>query len=164
MEKLLIVGIDPGTTKAYAILDLNGKLIKVKSSKKYTLSKLTKELLKYGKPIIVGTDMTKVPKFIDKLAKNFNAKINCPITTLRIGYKRTIVKRFFRYKKFKFGNKHERDALAAAIIAYKKVRKLIDRIDNFLAKINKEELSNEIKKIVLTENLAVRKAIGKIGS
>ena len=44
----LIVGIDPGTTVAYAILDLNGTVIKTLSKKELDLSSLITEIIKLG--------------------------------------------------------------------------------------------------------------------
>ena len=37
-NKLIVVGIDPGTTTAYAILDLEGNIVVLKSSKNLGLS------------------------------------------------------------------------------------------------------------------------------
>ena len=53
----LIVGIDPGITTAYAVLDTKGSLIKLKSSKKLNLSTVINEILQIdGKIIAVGSD------------------------------------------------------------------------------------------------------------
>ena len=43
-KKLLIAGIDNGATKSYALLDLDGQLIRINSSKKFTLASITKEI------------------------------------------------------------------------------------------------------------------------
>ena len=42
-KPLLIVGIDPGITAGYAVLDINGKIIKVRSSKQLDLNSLISE-------------------------------------------------------------------------------------------------------------------------
>ena len=43
-KKLLIAGIDPGTTTAYALLDLKGNIVRVESSKEFNLNTLIKKI------------------------------------------------------------------------------------------------------------------------
>ena len=45
-KRLLIVGIDPGITTAYAVLDIEGSLIHLKSSKQLDLNHLISEIIK----------------------------------------------------------------------------------------------------------------------
>ncbi len=51
---LLIAGIDPGTTTAFAAVDLNGRLIKADSSKNFDLNKIISNIVLIGRPIAVG--------------------------------------------------------------------------------------------------------------
>ena len=67
-KPLLVVGIDPGTTIGYAVLDLDGNLIKIDSSKHITLSSLISGITAIGKVILVGTDKKAVPGFVKKFA------------------------------------------------------------------------------------------------
>ena len=39
-KRILIMGIDPATTKAYAVLDIDGNPIKLSSSKELSLNQL----------------------------------------------------------------------------------------------------------------------------
>ena len=49
MKPLLIVGIDPGVTVGYALLDINGNVIKLYSSKELDLDKLISKIIEIMK-------------------------------------------------------------------------------------------------------------------
>jgi len=52
MKELLIIGIDPGTTTGYALLNLKGNIIEIDSSKEYDLATLITKITKQGLPLI----------------------------------------------------------------------------------------------------------------
>ena len=155
MEKLIILGIDPGTTKGYAVLDINGEILEVKSSKKLDMNQIIQETFKFGKPILVGTDVKKVPSFVSKISGSLGAKTIFPDLNLRIRNKQALLRRFLKNKDFEIKNKHERDALIAALIAYKSIKPLIKKIDDKYPRLNKEEIKN----LVLKENINIKEAI-----
>ena len=68
MRTLLIVGIDPGTTSAYAILDIDGRLVRMCSAKNKSFSNIVTEIVDFGKVLIVGTDKKKSPEFVQRFA------------------------------------------------------------------------------------------------
>ena len=144
-KNLLIVGVDPGTTLAYAILDVNGNLIKLRSSKNLNLSRLIFDTIRYGKIIVVGCDVCKVPSFVQEYAIKIGAKIICPKEDLGVREKRGLVRG-------KVKNRHQRDALASAIFAHKKIKNLLTKIDNYVKEKNKEEYADKIKELLLTKN------------
>ena len=94
MNNLIIVGIDPGTTIGYAILDMsetrsvsehaqehlvldmNKNLITTGSSKQLDLNSLLSTITLYGKVIAIGTDKKKTPSLIEKFAAKTGAKNN----------------------------------------------------------------------------------------
>ena len=158
MDKLTIIGIDPGTTKSYAVLDLNGNVLEVKSSKKLDISIITKAAFKFGNPILVGTDVNKVPNFVEKIASSFGAKLFKPEINLQENHKHKIAKKFLKKKNFKINNKHENDALISAILAYKSIKPLLNKIENKYPDKNVEEIKN----LVLKENINIKKAIDLI--
>jgi len=71
----IIVGIDPGTTLGYAILDVKGNIIETYSSKQHDLGKLIKKVTDKGKVIAVGCDKKNVPSLVEKFSKKVGAKI-----------------------------------------------------------------------------------------
>lgn len=84
MKKLLIAGIDPGTTLGYALLDLNGNVVKINSSKQLDMSTLILEIIKEGKVIVIGTDKAKAPKFVEKTAAKIGARLIIPREDLTV--------------------------------------------------------------------------------
>jgi len=156
--KLIILGIDPGTTKGYAVLDLNGNILEVKSSKKLDISIILQESLKFGDPILVGTDVKKTPSLVNKIASSLGAKIFNPKTNLTGQHKIKLVKKFLKHKDFEVNNKHENDALISAILAYKSIKPLLKKIEDRYKNTNKKDLIEEIKNIVIKEHINIKDA------
>ena len=155
----LILGIDPGSTVGYAALDLDGNLVKLESLRNCDLNKAVSKINKLGKIVVIGTDVNPVPKFVDKIASNFGAKVIEPRDDLQLKYKKKLTKEFLRDNKIKVKNKHELDALAAALVAFKHYQPLFNRIDNHLNQINKNHLNKKIKNIVLINEIPIKIAI-----
>jgi predicted RNase H-like nuclease (RuvC/YqgF family) len=110
----VIVGVDPGTTTAIAVLDLNGKLLGVRSKKGWNSAEVIEYILSFGKPVVVATDKSDPPDFVSKLKASFNATLHVPKDDMSVEKKKYLTSPF----KHKISNDHERDALSAAIDAY----------------------------------------------
>ncbi len=114
MEKpLLIVGIDPGTTVGYAMLDVEGRLLVTDSAKEISIGDLISKVIEKGKPILVGCDKKKTPQFVDKFKTKVGAKVVSPKEDMKYKEKRNMT------KLFPFKNKHQMDAIASALYAWK---------------------------------------------
>lgn len=150
---LIIIGIDPGTTTAFSILDVNGNLLKIASYKNLGLSALISMVMPYGNIMLVGTDKKNCPKFIENFAVKTGARIVTPKQDLLVSEKKKLL------KGIKTKNSHEADSLASAIFAYKDVYPLFKKVDSFLSRKGKNHLSNKIKKIVLMKNMSITDAI-----
>ena len=111
--KYLIVGIDPGTTIGIAVLDLNGELIKVQSSRQMTMADVIELIWSLGKPIIVASDVVPMPFTVEKIRRAFQAVPFTPRTDIPVETKYELA------GTFGYGNDHERDALTAAVEAYR---------------------------------------------
>ncbi|MFH1592141.1 MAG: DUF460 domain-containing protein [Candidatus Woesearchaeota archaeon] len=153
-----IMGLDPGSKIGYAVLDLDGNLIDVNSFKG-DLDMVIKELSRYGKILIVGTDVMKVPKSVKKVATQLGAKVISPKYDLFFYEKRKKTKEYLKKREIKLKDKHQRDALAAALVAFRQVNGLFNRIDN---EIKDEEVSKEVKKLVILEDIPIKHALRKI--
>lgn len=108
----VIAGIDPGTTTAVAILDLNGNLLGVRSKKNWKTGEVIEYILSFGQPVIIATDKCNPPEYVSKLRASFNAVLHTPKEDMSIERKKALV------SDYKFLNDHERDATASAIDAY----------------------------------------------
>ena len=149
----VFVGIDPGTTSAYAILDVEGNLVEVYSSKELGLSELISLVIKKGLPIVVGTDKTKLPDLIERFA----AKVGCKIVVPPYDLKANEKKELANGKRFK--DTHQMDSLASAIYAYKKHVGTIKKINKYVDENSKKNMANEIITYVIREGLSIQQAV-----
>jgi len=154
--ELLIVGIDPGTTLGYAVLDLKAKKLKLASSKKLNLSKLISKIINIGKPLIIGCDVSTAPSFVEKFSVKTGSKLIEPEKDLSVKEKKELT------KKYKFKNDHQRDALASALYSYKIIKPLLDKIKKKLKKINKSDIFDKITEIIIKDNISIKSAVNRI--
>ena len=131
----VIVGLDPGTTVGIAVLSLSGNVLDVFSKRNAKKSEVIKEILKYGRPLIIATDKSSIPKSVEQIASQFGSRIYFPPHEMKISEKETLTKQFSS----KIKNDHERDALAAALKAWKKYKDEIFSTYEFLKKIGIDE-------------------------
>ena len=155
-KKLLIVGIDPGTTTAYAVLDIESNLIYLKSSKQLDLNQMISEIITFGKPVLVGTDKVKVPSLIEAFAAKLGAKIVSPQEDLKVIEKRRMT------ENFDFSDEHQGDALASALFAYRDTKALLDKIDFFAKENNKHSIKDRIKELVIIKKISIKSAVNII--
>lgn len=157
--QLLIAGIDPGETKSFALLDIEGRLVKCKSSKHYSLESLLREISSQGKVVLVGTDVNPCPKLVKKIASALKADLFIPQENLLVRKKHILNNEFRKSTNQKMKNKHQKDALAIALLALKSLNPLFNKIDLHLLQHNKQHLSPEIKEQVLINKIPIRKAV-----
>ena len=160
MENFLIVGVDPGTTLGYAIIDLDCNVQKMSSGKMIGLSQLIKIISDIGLPLIVATDKAVVPGFIEKLNAKLGTRIYSPKNDLQVIDKKSITKRYLPKRD------HERDSLAAALFAYKNIRPLIAKTDRFVIKEKKERLKNQLRRLMILQQgkISLQCAVGLLES
>ncbi|MFH1506448.1 MAG: DUF460 domain-containing protein [archaeon] len=153
MVSPIILGIDPGTTTGYAIVDLHGKLVKKGSAKNISMSSLINKIIRSGKPILIGCDKKVTPGFVEKMASRLGAKIVHPNKDLLKQEKKELVK-------MKIKSDHESDALASALFAYETVKRLFYKIDAILEKKEKRLLADSLKEFMVKhEKMNIEEAI-----
>ncbi|MCP1663296.1 MAG: DUF460 domain-containing protein [Methanocalculus sp. MSAO_Arc1] len=111
--RYLIVGIDPGTTMALSLLDLDGDLIHLSSSRVTSVAEAIAEITAHGRPLIIASDKKEMPGTVEKIRRAFHAVPFLPKHDLAVSEK-TECAGGIRYE-----NDHERDAYAAAMMAYR---------------------------------------------
>jgi uncharacterized protein len=114
--RYLIVGIDPGTTTAFAALDLDGNLLHLQSSRQMTMSDVIEALYKVGKPLIIASDVQEMPFTVEKIRRSFSAIAFTPKQDTSVETKVELT------GPFEYTNDHERDALSAALDAFRHYR------------------------------------------
>ena len=151
-SKLLVVGIDPGTTTAYAVLDLSGNVVSVKSAKNLGINALLAEVTQLGKIAVIGTDKAKIPSLVEDFSAKTGARIIYPKEDLKVEEKKSMV------KEFKTENEHQDDALASSLFAFKRIKGILERIDAFVKDNKKENIKDGIIDLVLTKEVSIREA------
>lgn len=144
-NQYLIVGVDPGTTKGVSVLSLDGTLLDLTSSKQLSHNECIRRISRYGLPLVVATDVTPVPGFVEKIASAFGAKVYKPTVPLSIREKMDLVSDV----EAKVEDDHQRDALAAAIKAYKSYSSKFCQIDSYLQEHGLTRLSDRVKAMVI---------------
>ncbi|MBI2546646.1 DUF460 domain-containing protein [Candidatus Woesearchaeota archaeon] len=151
-KKLLIAGIDPGATKAYALFTPEKELVACFSRKECSLAELIRETTQYGKILIAGTDKRKVPEFVEKFATKVGARVIAPRHDLELTEKLDLS------REYDAQNAHEKDAIASALAAYKEIEGTIGKVARFAAAYKKEALQDAILELVLIHNVSIKLA------
>jgi len=107
----VIVGIDPGTTTAVAVVSLDGEPLAVHSSRTDDTADVIEWIIERGRPVIVAADVTPMPETVEGIRRSFDAAGWTPETDLPVDEK------LHRAREHAHDNDHERDALAAALYA-----------------------------------------------
>ncbi len=146
MKPLAILGLDPGTTSAYAAVGLDGKLIQSGSRKEFTLSEIISEIIEFCQPVIVATDKSKIPSFVEGFSRKMGAAIVSPGEDLKKEEKHLLVGQGYK-------GDHQEDALAAALFAYRKYSFKLAKIRKFIQENSLEGVENEFTRLALKDGL-----------
>jgi predicted RNase H-like nuclease (RuvC/YqgF family) len=108
----VLVGVDPGTTTAIAIVSLDGSVLDVLSTRTADTAAVIEWIVERGRPVMVAADVTPMPNTVEKIRRSFDAAGWIPDSDLPIDEKQ------HRTREEGYENDHERDALAAALFAF----------------------------------------------
>lgn len=153
MRELLIVGIDPGTTLGYAILDTRGNVLKVRSSKLLELNSVVREISEVGSILAIGTDKKKIPGMVEKAAAVTGARTIAPNEDLAVSEKDALA------SGIETATQHEKDALAAAMFAYRELAPLLEKIRKVLEAENKAGYFMKVTETVVMRERNIRDAL-----
>lgn len=151
--KTIIVGYDPGTTAALAIIDTKGEILFLKSKRSFKKGEIIDTITDIGKPLLVAGDRRPIPKSVEKMARTLGCRPFYPRKSLSVSEKKWIVREF----KDEIENNHEKDALASALYAFKHYSRLFKRTRDALESQGLSKLYDRVLKTVVTgdvENIA----------
>lgn len=152
--RYLIVGIDPGTTTAVAALDLDGNLLHLASSRQMNMGDVVESLYRVGKPLIIASDVQEMPYSVEKIRRAFSAVAYTPKQDVSVETKIDLT------AAFAYGNDHERDALSAALDAYRQFR---HKFQNLLKRIPPGHDLDEVRARVI-RGQSLDQVIGEMNS
>jgi predicted RNase H-like nuclease (RuvC/YqgF family) len=145
--RYFILGIDPGSTAAICLLTLDGRIHRLVSGKSLTRADIIRQVYEQGIPVMVATDVTPVPHFVKKIASTVNAELFVPKREIAVADKQELAREFS--DGIKIRNAHERDALTAAVYAYRSIQPKLQQIERM---IRDEQLvvdRNQLKALVI---------------
>jgi hypothetical protein len=139
----VVVGVDPGTTTAVAVVGLDGAVLDVASTRTADTAAVIEWLVERGRPVVVAADVTPMPETVEKLRRSFDAAGWTPTRDLPIDEKQ------HRTRAEGYENDHERDAMAAALAAFDDHE---DQFERIAAKVPpREDVGTVIARVVAGE-------------
>ena len=154
----LIVGYDPGIKIGLVALDLEGRPVLITSGKSLDREDIASLLVKYGKPLVVATDKNPPPEMVKKLTSMLKTQLYYPTRSMTTGEKELISTDFSRKHGITVRNTHERDALSAAVKAYRvyeeKLRKLVKKVRIMNLPISLRSIEDYKARILNDESLS----------
>jgi hypothetical protein len=169
MPRPIIVGYDPGMTSAFAALDLKGNLLAAQGQREWAGSAVAQAVREVGQPLLIAVDRANASDSAEKLAARFGCSIWSPDKDLGVAEKAEAVKQLVAEEFRKSGKEtpsysiHEKDALAAAIFAYKSFAGQFSKIDDTLAQVGMGAYGDEVKRMVLSGDVKnINEALEKI--
>ncbi|MBI1972362.1 MAG: DUF460 domain-containing protein [Candidatus Aenigmarchaeota archaeon] len=148
VRQKLIVGIDPGVTTAVVMLGLDGRIVDAKSRKFFSFGDIISYISATGEPVIVSSDVNPPPRLVQRIASAFGARLHYPPEMITAIKKARMGRGLMR-------NDHERDAYAAALIAFEKFREDFGKIDT----LAQGALADEAKNIFLKGAPSIKDAV-----
>jgi len=157
-RRALIVGYDPGITSDISILDMHGNLVSLISKRDARRADVIKTISEFGRPLIISTDKNPLPRSVGKLASKLGIKPFYPEMSLSHTKKEELIKEL----EVKAKNRHEADALAASIKAWKNYRELFIKVGNTLKQLELSELFDVVlEKLLRKESYNIHEAVNE---
>ncbi|MDY6776801.1 MAG: DUF460 domain-containing protein [Candidatus Nanohaloarchaea archaeon] len=156
-SELSIVGIDPGTTAAVAVLDLEGDLRDYTSRKNFSKDRMIQFIVENGNPLIVAADVSPAPSRVEEIASNMGSVLYSPEEDLESGYKEELSSEFHVRE-----DSHVRDALAAAEYARRKHR---NDLEGVRRRVREEEIGesfSDVVELVFKGSLPLSQAVREV--
>lgn len=147
--KNLIVGLDAGAGYGIAILDTQGKLISATTIRHPRRGDVIKHILKFGRPVIIASDVSPLPQNITKLAAALGTRTYYPPSSLKIKEKQKLLEDFEKEFPATLKDSHQKDSMAAALKAFRVYHGLFVRLGETLEKEGQRDKLDELVSTLL---------------
>lgn len=155
----LIIGLDPGVITGLAIIDLDGKLLYVNSRRNWSRNDIVSEIMKFGDPILIATDVHPPSSFVVKMASILGAKIAEFGRSLSVSEKKEIISKYVEDYNLDLDlNVHEKDALSAALKAFYGFKTLFSKAEAHASELGFEG-SHKALRALLIKGYNIKQAI-----
>ena len=149
----LVVGIDPGVRVGIAGVDVRTGRIWYLSRLSPSRGRIEAEIAARGEPLLVATDKARPPRTVRAVAAAFSGRVCAPSHDLGVAEKNEIT------RGLKFKNRHERDALAAALVCYRRMGRMFLKIKKKLAAKGKSACFEEVAALVVKRRMSIFRAL-----
>ncbi|MFQ6081380.1 MAG: DUF460 domain-containing protein [Candidatus Bathyarchaeia archaeon] len=154
----LITAIDPGITCGAAVLTLDGDLVFVGSKRGWSHQDLLQTILDLGETVVVAGDVSPAPELVEKISKSLNAVLFTPLIPLSASEKQHLARTYAEQHELKLRNKHEVDALAAAIKAHQHYKNKFEQIEAHVKETGVQVPMDEVKAMVV-RGYSIKRAV-----
>jgi len=159
-RRFLIVGIDPGIETGVAAIDLDIDFIYMKTFRDAARSDIISEILSVGIPVMVATDKVPPPDAVKRIAAALGVPLYTPPRSLTVDEKLALVEWLQKRINVSPNTSHERDALAAAIKAYRMFESNLRELDSRLKAMGMDVDDDELK-LMLLKGYSIEEVIEK---
>lgn len=159
-RRILVVGIDAGTTIGIAIADVSGNLVTLRSSRGLSRGDVIRYIVEFGKPVLLAADVFPAPSFVEKLGTTLQTPLFTPDKLMAVVEKRELAKSFTKDSQFRASNAHQRDALAAVAKVFHVYSKKLELLNKRMEESKQRHSVSEATALVL-QGVSVHDALGQ---
>ncbi len=157
-DRLVVVGVDPGTTAAVAVLGLDGALVDRRSAKEFSKDRMIRFIVEHGKPLVAAADVTPAPSRVEELAANTGAALYVPDADLSADDKEALAEDAGVVTR----DTHVRDAVAAAEHARRQYADLIEAARRRTRDAGVPDRFEDVVARVVLEGAALAEAVAAV--
>lgn len=143
--KPVIAGVDPGAEYGVAIIDLEGRVLATETIKGGDVYQAISAIMRHGIPVLVASDKKPLPEAVRRVAAAFNARVFEPDYVVSDVEKSALAASAGHTS----GSVHERDALAACVMAYRFFSKKLEEADRILNALGLEVPRSKVRVEIL---------------
>jgi predicted RNase H-like nuclease (RuvC/YqgF family) len=153
-HKPLIMGIDPGMTVGVALIDLEGRPVFAKSWRTIDRYEIISAISSYGKVVVIATDVSNPPELVKKIGSLLGAIVYAPERDITVYEKNKIISELRETYDFTIEDSHVRDALVAALKAYRHYLNTILEVKSKLRNIEGVDTYSVISEVIKGRSLS----------
>ncbi|MGB9827025.1 MAG: DUF460 domain-containing protein [Thermosphaera sp.] len=154
LQRPLIMGIDPGMTVGVALVDLDGRPVFAKSWRTIDRYEIISTISSYGKVVVVATDVSNPPELVKKIGTLLGAIVYAPERDITVDEKNKLVSELKETYDFQIEDSHARDALVAALKAYRHYLNIILEVKSKLRNIEGVDAYSVISEVIKGRSLS----------
>lgn len=162
-KRYVIVGVDPGIETGIAVIDLSLRTCYTYSSKELDKVAVVSKVYSIGTPVLIATDKNPPPDTVKKISSILGLPLYIPNRSLSVEEKEYLIQwATKRGLNVEIRTSHERDALAAALRAYKSFEKKFVEVERKIIELGLDVEIDDVKLQLLrgkTVNEAIEYAI-----